>query len=300
MKYINLFVFALCFFTACESESGFKNYESTQSFFSKEGVQTQKFSANSSAVIQFTTAKGNKVIFQPNAFVTMDNIPVNGLVDFEIKEITEVDEMILSNMPTMSEEGILESGGEFFVRASQNGKKLKLAPNKVMRIEVADVNIYQTMFMQVYNGKIKADNSVMWTLNKDPLNNITVQTSGKVPTDSSTFMAIMNSDSLNWVNIDKLASWPNITYTIKTGNTPDPKATMVFLHFTGRKSVVLYDEALSNKMIEGPATVIGLCLYDNKLYASFLPINMEDKGSSTLNFAITTEVEFKNRLRLLK
>ncbi len=82
---------------------------------------------NASEVISITTDKGNLITFPKNAFVDKNGNSITGNVEVSIIEITTKAEMILSNMPTNSDQGPLESQGEFLVEVKQNNNILKLA-----------------------------------------------------------------------------------------------------------------------------------------------------------------------------
>jgi hypothetical protein len=115
---------------------------------------------------------------------------------------------------------------------------------------------------------------------------------------------MLMSDSLSWINIDKFINEPLINYTINPGNTPNIDSTIVFLHLTGRNSVLQFpkkdNKFFSHQMIEAQATVLGFCSINGIMYFSMVPVNMKNHGSATLNFAQATEAEIKQKLSTLK
>lgn len=96
--------------------------------------QAQQFSFNSDEVIKITTAKNNVIVFPKHAFA-YTGTPVTGVVNISVTEITTKSEMILSDVLTNSDQGPLESQGEFLVEAFQNNKKLELAEGASFTIE---------------------------------------------------------------------------------------------------------------------------------------------------------------------
>ena len=82
---------------------------------------------NSNEVISITTDKGNIISFPKRAFADQNGNAITGNVEVSITEITTKAEMILSDMPTNSDQGPLESQGEFLVEVKQNNNILKLA-----------------------------------------------------------------------------------------------------------------------------------------------------------------------------
>jgi hypothetical protein len=261
-----------------------------QGFFTDNSVKGQRFTSNSSSTIQLTTAKGHKIILPPNAFVTLGGQPVTGEVAIEVKEINAPWEMILSDRPTMSNGRILESGGEFFIRATKNGQELKLAPGVLLRVDLP-ASSGNMQGMQVFNGQITPDSSINWVLNNNP---------GNMVMDSLGINPAMFADSMQWLNVDKFVNQPNITFTVNAGNTPDIDSTRIFLHLTGRNSVVRYSDYVVDKLIAAPATVIGISVKSGVLYTSVFPVNMQHGQSATLNFAPSTVAELEQKLKQLR
>lgn len=270
------------------------NIASLQQFFRSNGTPIQNVKANASTYINFTTTKGNEVIFPDNAFVTLSGIPVSGDVTIEIKEIATPAEMILNNMPTISNGLPLTSGGEFFVRATQNNNSLILAPGKYIRLNLinssADMN-----GMQVFNGDT-ANGTVNWIAN-------TIQ-NNVVTRDSMSSYSSLFADSLQWINCDRFIDEPKISYSVNPGNSPNIDSTVVYVSLTGRRSVMTLRETNGffsyDKMIASPATIISICVVNGTIYYSMIPVTMENGGSVTLDFSPIREAELKQKLSTLK
>lgn len=96
--------------------------------------KAQMFNASSDEIIKITTAKNNVIVFPKNAFAYQGKA-VTGSVQISITEITTKSEMILSNILTNSDQGPLESQGEFIVKAYQNNKELELTEGAAFTIE---------------------------------------------------------------------------------------------------------------------------------------------------------------------
>lgn len=89
---------------------------------------------NSDQVIRIETSKGNVFTFPKNAF-TKNGKAVSGNVQIDITEITTKSEMIFADLLTNSDEGPLDSRGEFNIVATQNGTELELADGIEFTIE---------------------------------------------------------------------------------------------------------------------------------------------------------------------
>ena len=293
--FISLIIASLIF--ACQREVKIilpkSKSTSLEDFFKKNAVPVQKFTGVASDRIAVTTTKGTKVEFPPNAFITLNNLPVTGNVTIEIKEIRTPAEMVLNNMPTMSNGLPLESGGEFFVKVTQSNQELKLAPGRYLQMSLVKTAGVNMSGMQVFNGK-DTGGSVNWIPNNNPNNFV-----------QDTFNVIgLFADSIKWINIDKFINEPYISYTADPGNTPHIDSTQVMVHLTGRSALLrIYkttDRFYSDKMLVADATVIGVCVLNGEFYYAFHPVKMVNGGKITLQFVKTSEEELKQKLLTLK
>ncbi|HEY0058261.1 MAG TPA: hypothetical protein VGB56_03940, partial [Flavisolibacter sp.] len=199
------------------------------------------------------------------------------------------------NTPTMSNGLPLLSGGEFFVRVSQNNQELKLAPDMFIRLEVTPAAGADMDGMQVFNGDTSSG-TLNWILNTSPAN--------FVGRDTLSSTISLFADSLQWLNIDKFINEPKITYTVNPGNSPNPDSTAVFVHLTGQQSVLRFPAETTNftsgNMIAAPATLVGICVVEGQLYYAMLPVVMKSGGTATLTFEKIEENVLKQKLAALK
>lgn len=271
-------------------------YTSLQDFHSKSKMAPQQVTANSANTIFINGKKGSRFTLPANAFVTLNNQPVTGDVTIEVKEILTPDAMILSNMPTMSDGRPLESGGQFFIRATKNGEELKLAPGKFVEVNVSN-NSPAMAGMQVFNGVTASDGTVNWQLNTNQGNIIRQDTLG-----GSGYT--MFASDINWINIDKFYTEPRITYAVDISNAPSKEETLVYVHLVGRNTVFAFPKTgagfVSDYLIAAPATIVALSVKDKKLYYAFAPVTLQDNGTTTLQFTETTENALKEKLKTLR
>jgi len=289
-RYIPVLLIAIGFLSCQEDIDGLytEKYISMQDFFVKNTSRTEKFSANSSSTINFATSKGTKIQFPSNAFVTASGAAVNGDVNIEIKEILNPMDMILSNKPSMSNGAPLNSGGEFYIRFTKNGEELKLASNTYVGVDIAK----DLSSMKVFNGTTQADGSVNWVENNNNQTNFVFPDSlGRTK---------MFADSVNWINCDKFYNDPKITFTVLPGNCPLVDSTKIYLHLTGRNTVIGFpNNGISTQLIAAPATIVAICVKEGFLYAAIMPVTLQDGKSATLNFSQTTEADLKKKLTTL-
>jgi len=302
MRLLALSLFIAFFISSCQPDLSDVQprrqvYTSLQDFQTRNKVASQSFTASSSNTISLQGAKGSRFIFPANAFVTQSGQPVTGNVAIEVKEILKPIDMILSNMPTVSDGRPLESGGQFFIRATKNNEELKLAPGKQVQVVVRNANAQAMQGMQVFNGVETANGSVNWQLNTNQANVVRPDSTGST-------LYTMFSDQINWLNIDKFYNEPQITYTVNVANTPDINETVVYVHLTGRNTAFGFPRTAagftSDYLIAAQATLVAICVKDEKLYYAMTPVTLQHGGTTNMQLVETTEENLKARLATLQ
>lgn len=138
----------------------------------------------------FISENGTSIIAKPNSFIFEDSGDLaTGIIDFEITELFTKSEILQYGIETRSINSIIESDGEFYFSASQNGQSLRLADNKFL--SVATPNSDPNPGMELF---IAAEDT--WLPTGDSLN-IFMQ-NGADSFNGYEF----ESDRLDWVNID--------------------------------------------------------------------------------------------------
>ena len=260
------------------------------------------FSVSNSQKVDLETSTGLKIHIPAADFVNELGQPVTNNIIIEVKEILRPDAMILNDMPTVSNGRLLESAGEFFIGAKSGNEQLKLAPGFFIQLDLPDLGVNMDG-MQVFNGKrdpITGDFN--WQLNNNPGNNvIRVVDSSSFATNKEYYSLF--SENLEWINVDKLVNEPTFQFDVAFGNTPDADSTAVYLHLSGRNSVLnLYrnTQHFSTNTIAGPATIVGICRRNGELQASISKVTINAGQTSMLNFIRMTEVELKQKLKALR
>ena len=124
--------------TSCKSDENDKEQEQADGIALKERFKdnrqdaVQEFDKDfcSGCTVSVTGSQGTKVTFPPNS-LGLDGTPVTGNVTVELIEIYGKSAMVLQNMSTKGkkpngDEEALNSAGEFFVNARQNGNQLEV------------------------------------------------------------------------------------------------------------------------------------------------------------------------------
>lgn len=297
MKYVILAAAVIIAGIACQKEVSNEPEEIpaeiTALFLqNREEVQQAGIDANSGGTIK--GSKGGSFYFLPNSFVFPNGDPVTGNIDVEIKELYTPADMIWNNVPSVSNGQLLESGGEFYVNATSAGQTLKLAPGAYMRISLKTNDLAN---MQVFNGMVNGD-TTNWVLNNSGIN--------VIASDTLTGMGgNLFCDAVQWINCDRFIDDPKISCTFNQGNCPSLENSYIFVHLTGRNSVLkLYNDGSSQLysefLIATPVTIVGICAVNHRLYASITTANLSSNGVYDLNYQPISEKDLKKQLARLK
>lgn len=114
------------------------------------------------------TEYGTVTAIPQDAFVDENDNPVSGQVDFKVTEAMNPLDIMKAGLSTTSDGKLLETGGMFNLTASQDGKELKLNPNKPLLFNVPTNDKKEDMM--VFDGEKKEDSSINWT-NPQPMDN---------------------------------------------------------------------------------------------------------------------------------
>jgi hypothetical protein len=79
---------------------------------------------------------GTIVIIRPNTFMFDDGQEAKGPIRMELKEVFDKPEMILNGLATTSDGRLLESFGMIYLRATADGKELKIKNNAYMTVSI--------------------------------------------------------------------------------------------------------------------------------------------------------------------
>jgi TonB family protein len=126
--------------------------------FVEPNIQRFKVDANKGKTIE--GEQGTLVIIPPKAFVDEQGININGTVDFELVEALTLEDMILYNLTTTSNGKQLETGGMFYMNATQNGKVIKVNQNAPIYTETPTEEIKKGML--AFDSEIDSSGNINW------------------------------------------------------------------------------------------------------------------------------------------
>ncbi len=115
--------------------------------------------------------QGTLVIIPSDAFLDSMNQKVVGAVDFELVEALTLEDMVLYNLTTTSNGKLLETGGMFYMNATQNGMPLKINPNRPIYTETPTETKKKGML--AFDSEIDSAGNINWTNPKPLVNYLT-------------------------------------------------------------------------------------------------------------------------------
>ena len=211
-----------------------ETFASLNDYLSTKAVIPETFTMNAANGGTFTTIKGSTLSIPANGLIHPNGTLVTGMVDIKIKEIFSNSDIMFSGVFPVSGTSVLNSGGEFFIQATQNGVPLRVQDNFLVNMEIPAQA--QDQFMDLFFAG---------PLENDPDNWNLVDSANGTMGNGFTFNSANNTyscnlDSLNWCNIDAFI-WPinyfDCTFNLTGLSGLDGSNTTAFAVFKGQNSV---------------------------------------------------------------
>jgi hypothetical protein len=268
-------------------------------FFTQNGTRNELFTFDSG--VQQTLYTNNywtSFYIPANSFVTLNDQVISGAITLQIKGILNKKDMILNGIFPVSNSLPLISAGEYYIEATKNGERLKLAPNKNIRIDIS-TNTSPLVGMQVFYASELTSHTNWGTPSSDTVN----WYQGAIGPGYYSF----DIPQLNWINCDKYeyVTGPKTDLKI-TLSDPQFKAnnTYVFIAFVGDNSAAMlpnyskgYFTNLNYNLPVGlNATIIAISKIDDQYYSAFKSTTLTANHIDDLNLTPTTMDDFKLQL----
>lgn len=287
MKKIKFAVLALAglLVLGCQKDEPIPVENEVSQFFNRNSPEPETFTITASVGGTYTGSQGTKITIPADAFTDLNGNPVTGEVDFEFLEIFAKSDIILANKPTITTSGsILESAGEFYFNATQDGNQLMLA--KPVQVQAPAPNQIPDMFLFI--ASTDAAGNFAWA-----------------PRDSAGFYwsqasYFFDTDSLTWINIDKYIPGTNTTevrVVLPAGFDYDK--ARAFMAFDNLNSVLgLYSSSQQYFAQDGISvgeeiTVLILAERNGKLYAGKQSLSVEANQVISIQLDELSDAEIK-------
>lgn len=128
-------------------------------------VESQYFKINGDENQVIEGENGTRIVIPKGAFTDSKGNKITTEIQFELAEALSLEEMILSNLTTTSDEKLLETDGMIYINATANGEPLKIDESNPIYIEIPTRN--KKPNMKVYKGIRDTIGNMNWTEPKE-------------------------------------------------------------------------------------------------------------------------------------
>ncbi|NKI31434.1 hypothetical protein [Croceivirga thetidis] len=154
-----LFVLFLLTIIGCQEVPTISKHAETD-FFKGSMVESQYFKISGEKDQVIEGLNGTILVLPKGCFLNSFGIEVDGEITIELAEALRLEDMILSNLTTMSNGQLLETGGMIYLNATSREKQLVINPEKPIYIEVPTAEIKPDMM--VYKGVRNEKGNMNW------------------------------------------------------------------------------------------------------------------------------------------
>ncbi len=174
---------------------------------------TQEFTITAEDGATTLTSENGVKITINGSCLTKDGNPVTGDVQIEYVELFDKGNMLVTNKPTMGimpdgKRNLLISGGEFFIKATQNGAELATTCNITLLVPGSLTDGIDTG-MTLWNGIIDDEGNLAWEDARKADGN-----GGKGGVQGEGTNYYVSFGNFGWTNVDKFYSDPRPKTTI--------------------------------------------------------------------------------------
>lgn len=245
IKKIGLVLLASIALVSCSNDNSGNQAPTAADFKGIRDAALDNITQNFTLVVEngnttFTSAKG--VQFTINgACLTKNGNPVTGSVAIEFAELFDEGTMLVTDKTTMGkllngDMALLNSGGEFYIKATQNGVDLDITCPIQLIIPSTLTGGADTL-MTLWDGTIDADGNLDWDRqpeNATGINNLFIE--GQ--TANAPYYAIFNN--FGWTNVDRFYSdiRPRTTLIASVPNGYNNTNCAIYLRYDGEASAL--------------------------------------------------------------
>ncbi len=217
-KTIGLLFLAAISFVSCDSNDNEETPATAAEFANVRQAAldkiTQEFTITAEdGATTLTSENGVKITINGNC-LTKDGNPVTGDVKIEYVELFDKGNMLVTNKPTMGimsdgKRNLLISGGEFFIKATQNGKELATTCN-ISLIVPGSLTDGVDNAMTLWKGIIDDEGNLAW----EDARKADGTNGGKGGVQGEGTNYYVTFGNFGWTNVDKFYSDPRPKTTI--------------------------------------------------------------------------------------
>ena len=129
-------------------------------YLNSKTVSSETFTINAGSPSTLSTAKGSVINIPANAFIDQNGNSITGNIDVKIKEIYSTSDIMFSGVYPVAFNNVLNSGGEYFIEASQNNNVLLVDDGAFINLQVPAQAIDPGM--ELFFGGADENAPVVW------------------------------------------------------------------------------------------------------------------------------------------
>jgi hypothetical protein len=289
------------------------------SFYKANEAPLQAFTLNSGTDGIIKGSNGTVIHFPPNSFLDQNDQPVTGNIEIQLKEIHSKADMILSGAYTVAANEYLISGGEIFVKATQQNNVLKLKPGAnikgYMLVDPIDPNAHADTAMRLFRAPENISRPGAWVNSFDPTQVVlpdTIPWSGGCGAGFAYLLKL--GSTLGWINTDHpwKSQGAQTGFTIKTtcsNPSVDLNHTLACVSIDNYNVVGDLSRNNSSNWFENASgftlpvgqavTFIVISEINGQYYSCFSSVTLSQSYTATLTLLPTTKSDLKIQLEAL-
>jgi hypothetical protein len=282
----------------------YKSYPTLDSVYNMLRVQPQLFTINAAAGGSFYGSRGTRFIIKPNSLLDDTGANVTGTVQIEVAEYRKRGDMLFSGVLPYSNGEPLVTGGELYINATKDGRRIYLKPGSTFEAHVPSSGDTTGgfMFFAGNPGVNAIEDKVNWVLPD------TARTTGLSYLADSLKIV---SDSFQYCNAGKVYQLPtskvNYTMTIATSGKylTSQRYMRAFMLSEQSKTIIVTknmttsDATVSYNMTTAAGSVVNHVAYaliDNRFYAGILTFTPIEGAKYTHTLMEIDPAAFKGQL----
>ncbi|MFK8038324.1 MAG: hypothetical protein AB8B74_08550 [Crocinitomicaceae bacterium] len=275
------------------------SFANVQQYLNTWSVQPDQFQFQANTGGTFTTQKGSILTIPANAFSYADNSLAAGTINIKVKEVYTTKEIIKTGIYPVSGTQVLNSGGQFFMEATQNGSPLIVTNGALVDLKIPAQA--QDPNMELFLAG-PDENNAPWEVVDSIMNG---GPNTQWPASGFTFNSAddtysINLDSLGWGNIDVFLStnYFDCTFNLTGLSNLDNTNTNAFAVFKNQNSVwptgVQGWGSISNSVIQEthladvPMNIVVISVENGQLFYGLLDVTPVQNQTYTINMVATT------------
>jgi outer membrane protein assembly factor BamB len=259
--------------------------------FDKLGTQPEKKTIKSDNDLPFVGKQGTQVWLFTRDLKLPNGAAVTYPFDIEMLELFTPKDMILHQMPTVSNGRLLTTAGEILIRAYKDGKELSIRQFNSTTIIVPAKSGRVDGFMGLFYGEETKDGIVNWV----PADTVSRPNQGGG--NGGSIFGEKDSYSIfpsriGWINCDKFYNFTEAKTSVTfTSESPAIEKILIFLYFPDLQSVMQVYRGVSGEVPVGRyVKIIAYAVTEKEEYFSFFSeATVQDKQKVEIKLNPTTK-----------